>query len=427
MLALCFAIFGVFGVVLVLVGANQDALAAALGIGLAESGLVSSVLALGIGSGMAAGGPLADRLPHRALALGSIWLASAALIGVSHDMSLARLLVHVFALGVGAGLANLVFNVAAVEHYGRDAPRRLLVMHSAVTLGAIAGPGLAAALGDPEHWTPSFRAAGFGYLVLSLWLLRVPLGAPHAARAAAGEAAGASRPRELAAFCVAAIAYLGVEAALTVFAVPYATEGLGLAGDRGRAAISAFWFGLLAGRMSALLWRGALDSRAIAASGLAAAVVLAVTASLFTQRIEWLFAAAGFALGPVFPLLVALAANTLPGRTGLATSFVAGLGSLGGFAVPWLVGAVGDRAGIGAAIGTTAAVALGLGLAGMVAHALRARPSPQIGLCSTCRHARRTANRRGSEFWQCGRAEHEPAYRRYPELPVRACAGHERA
>ena len=68
MLALCFAIFGVFGVVLVLVGANQDALAAALGIGLAESGLVSSVLALGIGSGMAAGGPLADRLPHRALA-----------------------------------------------------------------------------------------------------------------------------------------------------------------------------------------------------------------------------------------------------------------------------------------------------------------------------------------------------------------------
>lgn len=416
--------FTVFGVVLVLVGANQDALAAALDIRLAESGLVTSLLALGIGAGMAVGGPLADRLPRRALALGAVWLAAAALLGVSAGLSFARLLVHVFAIGAGAGLVSAVLNVVAIEHYGEGAPRPLLVLHSAATLGAIAGPGLAAALGDAEHWTPSFRAAGFAYLALSLWLLRVPLGEPAYTRAAA-PVGGTPRPLELAAFCAAAFAYLGIEASVTVFAVPYATEGLGFTGDRGRAAISAFWLGLLAGRVGAFLWRGPLDARLIAASGVAGAVALTAAAALWTPRMEWTFGVVGVALGPVFPLLVALAGRSLPARPGLATGCLAGVGSLGGFTIPWLAGAIGDRAGVGAAIGTLVAAALLLTIAAAVARALRPRPSPTIGLCATCRHARRTANRRGSEFWQCGRAEDDPAYRRYPELPVAECAGHE--
>ena len=421
--------FAVFGVVLVLIGANQDALAAALDIRLAESGLITSLLALGIGAGMAVGGVLADWLPRRALALGAVWLAAAALLGVSADLSFARLLVHVFALGAGAGLASAVLNVVVIERYGEAAPRPLLVLHSAATLGAIAGPGLAAALGDAQHWTPSFHAAGFAYLALSLWLLRLPLAEPAYTREAppvGGAPRGeAPRPLELAAFCAAAFAYLGIEASVTVFAVPYATEGLGLDGDRGRAAISAFWLGLLAGRMGAFLWRGPLDARLIAASGVAGAAALAAAASLWTPQIEWTFGVVGVAIGPVFPLLVALAARSLPARPGLATGCLMGVGSLGGFAIPWLVGAIGDRAGVGAAIGTLVAAALLLVVAAVLARARRARPSPQVGLCSTCRHARRTANRRGSEFWQCGRAEDDPAYRRYPELPVVECAGHD--
>ena len=143
--------FAVFGAVLVLIGANQDAIAAALDIHRDKSGLITSLLALGIGTGMAVGAPLADRLPRRSLVLGAAWLAAAALLGVSVDLSFARLLVHVFALGAGAGLASAVLNVVVVEHYGEAASRPLLVLHSAATLGAIAGPGLAATLGDAEH------------------------------------------------------------------------------------------------------------------------------------------------------------------------------------------------------------------------------------------------------------------------------------
>jgi hypothetical protein len=48
-----------------------------------------------------------------------------------------------------------------------------------------------------------------------------------------------------------------------------------------------------------------------------------------------------------------------------------------------------------------------------------------VGLCATCRFAARQRNARGSHFWRCRRADTDPAYRRYPPLPVRSCPGFE--
>ena len=46
------------------------------------------------------------------------------------------------------------------------------------------------------------------------------------------------------------------------------------------------------------------------------------------------------------------------------------------------------------------------------------------GLCGHCRHAKKLANDRGSEFLLCTLAEKDPAFRRYPALPVVKCEGH---
>jgi hypothetical protein len=48
-----------------------------------------------------------------------------------------------------------------------------------------------------------------------------------------------------------------------------------------------------------------------------------------------------------------------------------------------------------------------------------------VGLCLTCRWARRVANRRGSTFFRCARAETDPRFARYPALPVLQCEGFE--
>lgn len=50
-----------------------------------------------------------------------------------------------------------------------------------------------------------------------------------------------------------------------------------------------------------------------------------------------------------------------------------------------------------------------------------------VGLCFVCRWKRAVANRRGSVFFRCARADSDARFVRYPPLPVRTCPGYEEA
>lgn len=52
-------------------------------------------------------------------------------------------------------------------------------------------------------------------------------------------------------------------------------------------------------------------------------------------------------------------------------------------------------------------------------------PPPRAGLCASCRHMRLVTNDRGSVFVRCAYAAVDPAFAKYPRLPVMACAGHQ--
>jgi hypothetical protein len=47
------------------------------------------------------------------------------------------------------------------------------------------------------------------------------------------------------------------------------------------------------------------------------------------------------------------------------------------------------------------------------------------GLCESCRWARHITTRRGAGFIYCTRSDTDPAYAKYPALPIVACAGYE--
>jgi hypothetical protein len=53
------------------------------------------------------------------------------------------------------------------------------------------------------------------------------------------------------------------------------------------------------------------------------------------------------------------------------------------------------------------------------------RPGPRAGLCDSCMHQQLVGNTRGSTFSLCRRSREDPAYPRYPRLPVLECAGYE--
>jgi hypothetical protein len=58
---------------------------------------------------------------------------------------------------------------------------------------------------------------------------------------------------------------------------------------------------------------------------------------------------------------------------------------------------------------------------------LRHVPRPPAGLCDSCVHQKLIANTRGSTFSMCLKAREDPAFPKYPRLPVTACAGYVRA
>lgn len=47
------------------------------------------------------------------------------------------------------------------------------------------------------------------------------------------------------------------------------------------------------------------------------------------------------------------------------------------------------------------------------------------GLCDSCVHQQLVPNTRGSVFSLCKRSREDPAYPRYPRLPVLSCPGYE--
>ena len=50
---------------------------------------------------------------------------------------------------------------------------------------------------------------------------------------------------------------------------------------------------------------------------------------------------------------------------------------------------------------------------------------PSAGLCDSCVHQQLVHTTRGSTFSLCRRSKTEPAFAKYPRLPVLRCPGHE--
>ena len=53
-------------------------------------------------------------------------------------------------------------------------------------------------------------------------------------------------------------------------------------------------------------------------------------------------------------------------------------------------------------------------------------PDPAVGLCATCEHCRIVPGGR-STFYLCQRSLTDPAFPKYPRLPVLACRGYQPA
>lgn len=377
MLPLCFAAFTCFGMVLILIGANQAEIAAALGLDLTRSGLLGSALALGIGTGVVAAGPCFDRWSRRPLFVGSTLLAAVALLSVDPAMDYPRLLLAVALVGLGVGAYDTFVSAVIVERFRERAVRPMTLVHAGATLGAMLGPLIVGVLAARFDWTASFRWTGAAHLAIAALAFAVDFPAPLARTVEARPSAlAALRSPALVPFLVIAFAYVGVETSMTIFAVPYATGALVRDAAAGRAAITALWLGLFLGRMGT----AALPSRSgawpLLAAGTAGAAILTLGVMSGSPHVVAIFGVLGLALGCVYPIMIARAGQQFPRIPGTAAGLVAGAGAAGGFFVPWLTGVVGDGAGIATGIGCGALWCALVAAGGFAAMRLRP-PEPE--------------------------------------------------
>lgn len=373
MIAFTFCGYFCLGLALILLGANQADLARDLGLDLAGTGMLASAFAMGMLIGMIGAGLLYDRLPRRPLFVATILLTAIALFGFGPDNSFSESLFLFAVIGLGSGAYDTLFNAAVAERYREQSAKPMTLLHAGTALGAIIGPLLIATIVTRWHWTRSFHSVGVAHLALAAAAVFVRL--PKLTRTAESSKAEphAIFSKAIIPFVVVAFAYLGLESALAVFAIPYATDGLALDVIHGQTAISGMWLGLLAGRLGTLLLGGKLDGRVLIGSGILCFAAIAIGAALGSSQIAILYFCVGFALGPVFPLVLALAGQRFPHALGSVIGLAAGAGSTGCFIVPWLTGVLGDQAGIAFAVKWLGVWALAIALGGAVILRGRAR------------------------------------------------------
>jgi len=350
MLQLGIATFFAFGIVLVLLGVSQAELARDLGLDLTSSGLLGASLAIGIGIGVLAAGPLCDRVARKPLFAGAVGLCGGALLTIDSDRSYAFVVAALFSLGLGCGAYITVLNAAVVDRYPTRTTRSLALVHSAATFGACVGPLLVQQLLARGHWSGAFQALGSMHVAL---LVAGCFARFH------GDATARSRPTArvetslwtpaLVALAATAFAYVGTENGLTLFAVPWALQR-GDGESTGQWSISAFWFGLLIGRLLLAVRTSERPLQLLAAAGMAGGVILISTAALGLGPLVVATALAGMALGPTYPLLVMLAARRFPASPGAAVGIVTGTGAIGASVVPWMIGQLGDAFGLRVAL-----------------------------------------------------------------------------
>ena len=355
--ALSTASFLAFGALLVLYGANSSELLAAFEIDYAELGLVGSMLSLGLGAGIVVAGPTVDRFPRKPLYVLAclLVLASAATLGPGSDYR--ALLIHTLAIGFGAGFYETVLNAMIVEQFRERSPRRLVFIHAAATAAASATPlffELARTI-TTLAWYDTFRIVGLAHGALILAAVFVPMRRAgdtqsSTAKVEASTPASSQDRAALAAVCLATFAYVGVESALSLFVVDHAISSLELEAVRAARTISAFWGGLLIGRLAVGFASRSAGAGTTASLAAVAALVLLGFGAGWIGPPELAMALVGFFLGGVFPVMIGLAGIALPSSPGTAVGLAGGLGSLGGFVVPWVSGHVANQAGLPTAL-----------------------------------------------------------------------------
>lgn len=333
----------------------------------AEFGLVYLVMSIAFATGALGSGLVAGHVGRRVVLPASALLIAA---GMLIEAVAPTWLAFVAGAGLAAGGCGAIDAVGSSVIMDLSSPGSgggLNMLHLFYSVGALVAPVAIGVLVEVGvAWQILAVATGLGGLLMSVPLARVG-SVPPRPRPADGGHPGertavmpAAKRLALVALCVAIACYVASEQGVSSWLVGFLDDQPMTVATLG---LTLFWGGLAGARLIASRFADRFDPvRFTAACALAggAVILAAVLAAGGPARVV-LFLGVGFALGPVYPMIVAVAGALFPHRAAAVAGIVTAAGVTGAIVYPPVMGLIASVAGLGVAMIGAAALAAASG------------------------------------------------------------------
>ena len=293
-------------------------------------------------AGAFGGGLVTERLGRRRVLTLAAALIAVGLIGLGVAPSWATFLVAALPSGLGAGIIDGGGNGLFLDLYPLARGRALNLLHLFFSIGALTAPVTVGVLVENGlEWRSILVATGLAAVPVSVLfgIVRMPGGrraGTEAPEPPDGSALRARRPRLAAPLLLLAFAiacYVASEVGVSSWLVRYLEPApLSVA----TLTLTLYWAGIAVGRLISSLLADRFDHRRFTLACAASLTVVLVGAILIPSLPVsiGLFALAGVASGPIFPMIIAIGGSAIATDRPLSADSSAGPGSSARLSIP---------------------------------------------------------------------------------------------
>jgi FHS family glucose/mannose:H+ symporter-like MFS transporter len=311
-----------------------------------QAGILISVYALGSLSSVLLSSSLADRVGKRRVIAAALFVMAAGLLVVPASSAFIPILIGLYLFGFGFAPSEGMSSALLGDENPEKAAAWMNISQAGFGVGAILGPLLAIAwLSAGNSWRGPFLLGSMLALFLLFMVLftgRGRMAPAHRQPAQKMNMFGLLKEKRFVLLMVMMFFYLGYESVAPAYIKQYFIR-LGAEDSLASLMISLFWGAMIVGRLlgSLLVGKEIQSIRGYTVFAFLGILLLILGKTLPLRVIA--VALIGFGCGPVWPMLITLAARLFPQRSGAAVGMMM-LASMSGITLfPFLIGTLPDN------------------------------------------------------------------------------------